>query len=276
MRRTPRLVELSVWVYRLLLAAYPPAIRHEYSEAMAQLFRDCALDAYWRHGPLGLLAMWLRILFDFTRSVIREHRETAVGAGESMSLLFLVQQWLTLGGVLLCVMVESVRYTLHVILSRPGRTCAIASTIILLVWVWSFFAKIGSFAIKPLPISLHCQIAGGVMIFRHTYDVGEPDLFPERFGPDPKYRKMSGEDMAKLIQERYQQNPKYRIKLSPLRPWEFSYSSGYWVLVGFKPRQFSLLRVPVPALLVFVLLFYLGTRGRLRGNTNSTLAMQLT
>lgn len=272
MSQTSRLVELSVAVYRLLLAAYPPAFRNDYGEAMAQLFRDTAYDAYQRRGMLGLLSLYWRTLLDFTISVVRQQRETAAAAGESLSWHDLVQQWLTLGSVLLCVTVLSVRYAFHLILSRPTRTCVVASTMILLFWVWSFFGHF-RFAIKPLPIMLSCHIRGGVLEFRHTYSTGEPDLFPERFWQDSKHRKMSGEDMGKLVRKRYWNNPKYRNNLPPMRPWEFGFSSGYWILVGFKPLQYSLLRIPVPALLVFVLLFYWGTRGRFRGNINSGAAM---
>jgi hypothetical protein len=273
MSQTPRLVELSVSLYRLLLAAYPVGFRNEYGEAMAQLFGDTARDAYRRRGLLGLMAVWLRTLLDLTVSVVRQHRQATSYTGDSMSLHHLVQQWLTLGGALLTVTVLSVRYAFHVILNRPLRTCAVVSTIILFVWVWSFFGHL-SFAIKPFPIMLHCHIYGGVLEFRHTYYTGEPDLFPERFWQDPKNRKMSGEDMGRLIFERYWKNPKYRNDLTPVRPWEFSFSSGYWILVGFKPLQYAVLRIPVPALLVFVLLFYWRTRGRLRGTTSSAAAMQ--
>jgi hypothetical protein len=273
MPRTPRLIEWSVALYRLLLAAYPAAFRNEYGEAMAQVFHDMARDGYRRRGLFGLLAAWLRALLDFTVSVVRQHREATVPTGESVSLHNIVEQWLALGGVLLCVAVLTVRYTLHVILDRPLRTCAVASYMILLVWIWSFFGHF-SFAIKPLPISLHCYIREGVLELRHTYYTGEPDPFPERFRRDWDRRKMADQDIGRLVWERYQKNPKYRNDLMPVRPWEFSFSPGHWILVGFKPLQYSLLRIPIPALLVFVFLFYWATRGRLRGNHSSGAAIQ--
>ena len=50
MNQTPRLVAFSLWLYRLLLAAYPTAFRQEYGEAMTQLFRDTVLDGYRRRN----------------------------------------------------------------------------------------------------------------------------------------------------------------------------------------------------------------------------------
>jgi hypothetical protein len=250
MSPTPRLVELSIRFYRLLLAAYPAAFRREYGDAMMQLFRDTALDGYRRRGLRGLAVVWLRTLADFAVSVVRQHREATACAGESLSLHYLVQKWLTLGGVLLSVTVLSMRYTFHVILRRPLRTCAVASTIILLVWAWSLFEDFRSFAIKPGTVIAHLKIYHGVMEFEHFYDTGEPPLSRERF----------------------QQNPKYRNPPTPAKPWEFSFSSGYWIYIGRKPYQYWLLRIPVPVLLVFVFLFYWGIRGR--GNTVSRPAMQ--
>jgi hypothetical protein len=272
MSRIPRLVELSVSLYRLLLAAYPAAFRNEYSEAMSQLFRDTVLDGYRRRGLFGLMAVWLRTLRDFAVSVARQHREETAHAGESLSLHYLVQQWLTLGGVLLSVIVLSLRYALHVVLRRPSRTCAVASALILLVWAWSLFEDFGIFAIKPGTLLAHLKIYNGVMEFRHFYDAGEPDLFPERFRQKPAH-EIPFRAVMRQVEERFRQNPKYRNHLTSAKPWEFSFSSGYWILIGSKPYQYWLLRIPVPVLLVFVLLFYAGTR-RLRGISVSDPAVQ--
>ena len=75
MPRIPRLVEYSISLYRLLLVAYPAVFRNEYGEAMVQLFGDTALAGYRRYGLLGLSAVWLRTLADFTFSVFHEHRD---------------------------------------------------------------------------------------------------------------------------------------------------------------------------------------------------------
>lgn len=256
MSRIPRLVTFSVSLYRLLLAAYPAAFRDEYGEAMVQLFRDTTLDAYRRRGLLGLSALWLRTLADFTSSVIRQHREQTSREGETLSLRHVAQQWLALGGGLVSATVMSMRYADQVILRRPLRTCVVASTIILLFWVWSIFTDLGHFNLDrklPLPIfGLDLEIHNGVFEFRYIYYVDEPHISWERF------REIA----------------KYRNHLMPAKPWEFSLSTGYWIYSAGKPNQYSLLRIPVPTLLVWVLLFYWGARGRLRGKTNSSAAMQ--
>jgi hypothetical protein len=239
MPQTPRLIELSLAVYRLLLAAYPAGFRQEYGEAMAQLFRDTALDGYRQRGHRGLLGVWLRTLGDFTISVVRQHREETAITGASPSLQHLAQQWLTLAAVLLSVMLSTLRYALHLILRRPLRTCAVASAMIFLLWGWSLFGHSGLFNMNglPLPVILDLQIHNGVFEFRHTYRSDPP-----------------------ISQEFFRQNPKYRNHLIPAKPWEFGFSSGYWIYSDSHPRQYSLIRIPVPILFVFVLVFYAATR----------------
>ena len=216
--------------------------------------------------------MWLRALADYTISVIRQHREQKSRGDEALSLRNLLQQWLALGGGLVSVTVLSMRYALQVILRRPLRSCVVASTIILLLWVWSIFKDLGQFNLArnlPLPIyGLVLKIHNGVFEFRHIYPTDEPDLFPERFRQETTtYRSQV------QVWERFRQNPKYQNQLTPSKPWEFSFSSGYWICIDFKPFQYSLLRIPVPALFIFVVLFYAGTRC-LRGNRVSGPARQ--
>jgi hypothetical protein len=239
MSSTPRFVELSLHLYRLLLAAYPAEFRQEYGEAMVQLFRDTALDGYRRRGVRGLLVVWLRTLADFTISVLRQHREEVTDAGESLSLHSLAQKWLALASVLLSTMLSTLRYALHLLLRRPLRTCAVASAMIFLLWGWSLFGHSGLFNMNglPLPVILDLQIHNGVFEFRHTYRSDPP-----------------------ISQEFFRQNPKYRNRLIPAKPWEFSFSSGYWIYSDSHPRQYSLIRIPVPILFVFVLVFYAATR----------------
>ena len=71
-------VERSVRLYRLLLAAYPAPFRHEYGEAMVQLFSDTSRDAYRRRGLLGLVAVWPPALADLTINVIHQHQDKPV------------------------------------------------------------------------------------------------------------------------------------------------------------------------------------------------------
>ncbi|HMN59677.1 MAG TPA: hypothetical protein PJ988_04905 [Anaerolinea sp.] len=69
----PRVVRLSVGVYRWMLSAYPSAFRRQYGEAMAQVFGDCCRSAFGRAGAGGLPGLWARTMLDYLSSVIEEH-----------------------------------------------------------------------------------------------------------------------------------------------------------------------------------------------------------
>jgi hypothetical protein len=238
MSRTPRLVALSLSLYRLLLAAYPAAFRQEYGEAMVQLFRDTALDGYRQRGPWGLLAVWVRTLVDLAVSVGRQQREEAARPREPLSLRDLVQRWLALGCALLSVTTLSVRY---LVLQRPRQTCAVASTVILVVWAGSFFHKLGIFSLgKHTCLTIY----GGVIELRHIYARGEP-----------------------ISEHRFLTNPLYRNTTAGVKPWEFRFSSEHWIRSGNCPCKFWQLRFPVPVLLTFVLLVSWGSRGRFQQHT---------
>jgi hypothetical protein len=226
---TPRLVKFSLVLYRLLLAAYPAAFRQEYGGAMAQLFRDTALDGYRRRGLWGLLGVWLRTLGDFTISVIRQHCEQTLAASESTSLRHLAHQWFD-------VMILTLHYALSLLLRRPLWTCAVAFTMILALWVWSFVSHLG---IMELPFDLDLRIHGGVLEFHYYHDSGE---------------------RQPISLAQYRQEPKYRFQQLSPKPWEMSYSSGHWILRSLRPCEYSRIYIPIPMLFVFVLLFYAGTR----------------
>lgn len=241
--RTPQVVDPSVSLYRLLLAAYPASFRQEYGDAMTQLFRDLAGDAYRRRGLLGLAALWLRTLADFTSSVIRQRREEAARLHEALSICYLVHQWLAL-------MVLSVRYFLHVLLRVRPRTVIFA---LIFVWAGSFLPNLGIFGLGEYT---SLDIYNGVIELRHIYACGEP-ISMKRWETDRMYK----EDRSHLVM-----------------PWEFSFSPDHWIghpwgsiCVPCKYWQF---RFPVPMLLVLVFLIYRETRCRLRGKNHSEAAIQ--
>ena len=70
-----KMVNISVSVYKILTAAYPPQFQKEYGPHMLQLFRDCCIRSYEQKGPAGILSLWAVTLFDFVRSVITEHSQ---------------------------------------------------------------------------------------------------------------------------------------------------------------------------------------------------------
>jgi hypothetical protein len=236
MPSTPALVKLSLCVYRLLLALYPKPFRNKYGDLMMQLFCDTARDGYWSRGLRGLLAVWLRTLTDLTVSLGQQHREETMCQAQALSLRNLIQQWLALGSALLSVIALTLRYVLQLIFRRPLRTCAVASMFILVLWTMSFHDfRFLSFRVKVVPDGMWCRIHHGVMDLDNGY---------------------------------------FRRQPPPAKPWEFRYFS--WEIPHSRRGWLGyvwLLRIPVPVLFVFILLFYLGTRG-LRGNARAGPAMQ--
>jgi hypothetical protein len=69
----PKSLELSLQVYRRLLAVYPAGFLGQFGDQLAQNFGDLARRAMRRGGVLHLLLLWMRILPDLGSSAIREH-----------------------------------------------------------------------------------------------------------------------------------------------------------------------------------------------------------
>lgn len=67
-----RSVRLSVGLYRVLLALYPPRFRVAYGREMAQVFRGSCREAVARHGPPGLLPLWWATLHDLAVTAAQE------------------------------------------------------------------------------------------------------------------------------------------------------------------------------------------------------------
>jgi hypothetical protein len=82
----PKLVSVSVWVYRGLLNAYPRSFRREYGEAMVQVFHDLCL----RGREASLAGVWGRALLDFVVSLVSEH----INRGAEMTRT----KWIQLSG----------------------------------------------------------------------------------------------------------------------------------------------------------------------------------
>ena len=71
----PMIVNLSAWVYYLLLFFYPISFRQEYGPHMAQVFRDYCLKTYRQFGASGMLSLWALTLFDWFKTVIEEQSQ---------------------------------------------------------------------------------------------------------------------------------------------------------------------------------------------------------
>lgn len=247
---TPQVIEWSVWFYRLLLAAYPDSFRNEYGEAMVQLFRDTARDAYRRRGLLGLAALWMRTLADFTISVIRQHRDQPVQvSSESVLLRDFLHKWRRFGSEALSVTVFSIWYGLHLLrhmVRRSALGLATLTAVAFGIWIASFFDSFNWMRERNTRV----DIVGGVVQIFHVYEVGE---------------LISDEQSKRNGRAWMEQNPGVAERFaSPARPWEFSFFTdipGWSVIrVGFdrkpellRPSKSWRLRFPfgfLPALLL--------------------------
>lgn len=204
-------VERSVRLYRLLLAAYPASFRSEYGDAMVQLFRDTTRDAYRRRGLLGLAAMWLRTLADFTISVPRQHRDKPVAASSESVLLYdFLHKWRRFGSEALSVTVFSTWYGLHVLrlfFRRAVLVWATLTAIALGTWIASFF---DSFNWMRGGIA-RVDIGGGVVQIWHVYSVG---------------KAVPDEQSKRDVRAWLERNPDLAQRFSATaRPWEFSFFS---------------------------------------------------
>ncbi|MGH7174578.1 MAG: hypothetical protein ACRELF_08435 [Gemmataceae bacterium] len=211
--RTPRivdLIEMSVSFYRLLLAAYPAPFRNEYGEAMVQLFRDTARDAYGRRGLRGLSAMWLRTLADFTISVIRQHRDKPVlVSNESVLLRDFLHKWRRLGTDALSVTAFSTWYGWHLLrlyFQRAILVWATLTAIALGIWFASFFDSFTWMRGRAEWVGIG---KGGVVQIWHHANAGEP---------------ISDEQWQRDTREWVKRHPTLPDRLrSAARPWEFSF-----------------------------------------------------
>ncbi len=70
-RRHERAVEISEWVYRWLLRAYPRGLRDGYGDEMGRCFRDLCREAL-EGGGLGLAALWARTLPELLYTALKE------------------------------------------------------------------------------------------------------------------------------------------------------------------------------------------------------------
>lgn len=272
------LVECSVRLYRLLLAAYPAPFRREFGEAMVQLFRDTARDAYGRSGFLGVAAMWPPTLTDLTISVIRQHRDKPVTvSSESVLLCDFLQKWRRLGSDALSVAAFSTWYGLHLLRLYFRRAVLVWTTLTTIafgIWFASFFNSITLIRNHAAWVA----IGGGCVQIQRHHETGKP---------------ISDERHLSDLRAWMERNPYLTERLNgPARPWEFSFVSevpGGRVLqwrttapdrlgmvrhepVLVQPYKSWQLRFPFGFLPAFLLVWTI--RVFLRRNTGSVAAMQ--
>ena len=281
--RLVALVDWSVGLYRLLVAAYPAAFRHEYGEAMVQLFRDTAVDAYRRRGLFGLAALWRRTLADYTISVIRQHRDKPVEVSSEFILLRdFLQKWRRLGSEALSVTAFSTWYGWHLLRLYFQRAVLVWATLTVLafgVWFTSFFDSISLMRGRMAWVGIS---RGGTVQILHHHNEGAP-ISEEQWQRDTREWRKRNPDVADRF--RY-----------TARPWEFSFFSDIpggrvtqWRTIEngpgrgrrhnvrqepvlIQPYKIWLLRFPFGILPALLLIWTI--RVYLRRNTSSVSAMQ--
>lgn len=71
-RDIPKIVSLSVHIYRWLMSVGPTEFRREYREPLVQVFRQCCLDAYAQRGTMGVLGQWLPMFSELIIGMLAE------------------------------------------------------------------------------------------------------------------------------------------------------------------------------------------------------------
>lgn len=128
------LVTISVRVYGMLLAAYPPRFRQEYGSHMLMIFSDCCLRAIRQGGTNGMTRLWTITLLDLIQSVIAEHsrKETVM----TKSNLIRVSGWsLMLAALTLFLFIVGIYLEYEVY--DPFRRFQVFNEYSLLVSVWA-------------------------------------------------------------------------------------------------------------------------------------------
>ncbi len=72
-RPLPKIIALSLFLYRCLLNLGPAAFRRDYAAPALQDFRQCCRDAYQKQGSFGVLCLWLGLLGETVPGLLAEY-----------------------------------------------------------------------------------------------------------------------------------------------------------------------------------------------------------
>jgi hypothetical protein len=95
-----QILQLSARAFARLLRLYPRAYRQEFGPHMAQLFKDCSLEAVGQGGGTALLELWISTFLDVVKTAFEEHYKEFFSMTKQKAIGY--AGWaLLLGGLLL-------------------------------------------------------------------------------------------------------------------------------------------------------------------------------
>jgi len=82
--QAPKIIALSLLLYRWLLNLGPASFRRDYGEPALQDFRQCCLAAYQKMGVLGVLRLWPGLLGETVSGLLAEYWTELFGRNRPM------------------------------------------------------------------------------------------------------------------------------------------------------------------------------------------------
>jgi len=83
-RPLPKIIALSLLLYRWLLSLGPGAFRRDYAAPALQDFRQCCRDAYQKQGSFGVLRLWPGLLGETIPGLLAEYLTELFGRKRPM------------------------------------------------------------------------------------------------------------------------------------------------------------------------------------------------
>jgi hypothetical protein len=220
MFREPTMIRISVQVYRLFVRLYPRSFRARFGNEMIQCFRDLSRDAFRESGCMGLFGVLMAGVSDHVQSIIREHGESLMRTGN---------------------------YVKNVLSWSMPACGAVVGALALGLWVATLHDSIGLFSVTR---NTSLRFTRGVMEFRFIDSSSfEPPLSRAQFHETALRRGW-------FVPE----EPTHHV---------VAFSSGHVIGINaaigragededlpvIAPTQYSLLRVPLWALLIPLVLW---------------------
>lgn len=177
----PKIVTLSVRIYRRMISAYPHSFRSEYSQPMLQVFRDSCRQAYHDGGAPALPVLWARTGLDYLKTIVEEYARGGTAmtrekfyklsgwgmvlAAVSLLLTFLPEADRILDGLYQKFGVPGppVQHDLYLSLSAGVRSLPFPVAILLITFgLFGLNVRYGDLAGKMARIALGIGITGGI------------------------------------------------------------------------------------------------------------------